>query len=137
MKFLKSPGEIESVVKQLTRKCSQLRWAVAWASHDFPLFHLLKENESKIRQLTVGIHFYQTHPNFIGAFLSHDAVRFVMNPDGVFHPKLYLFEFENGAWECVTGSPNWDLNHCRSESIRLTDPIEVPQILAAIMSRSS
>lgn len=106
MKFLKSPSEIESIVKQLTRKCRQLRWAVAWASHDFPLFHLLKENESKIRQMTVGIHFYQTHPNFISAFLNHDAVRFVMNPDGVFHPKLYLFEFEGGEWECVTGSPN-------------------------------
>jgi HKD family nuclease len=107
MKFLKSPTEIESAIKHLTRKCRQLRWAVAWASHDFPLFHLLKENETKIRQLTVGIHFYQTHPDFIGAFLNHDAVSFVMNPDGVFHPKLYLFEFERGKWECVTGSPNF------------------------------
>lgn len=57
--------------------------------------------------MTVGIHFYQTHPDFIGAFLSHESVRFVMNPSGVFHPKLYLFEFEGGAWECITGSPNF------------------------------
>jgi hypothetical protein len=30
-----------------------------------------------------------------------------MNPDGVFHPNLYMFEFENGEWECITGSPNF------------------------------
>ena len=30
-----------------------------------------------------------------------------MNPDGLFHPKLYLFEYKNGDWECVTGSPNF------------------------------
>ena len=107
MRILTSPSEIEGAIKHLTGRCDHLRWAVAWASHNFPLFNLLKENESKIRQLTVGIHFYQTHPGFIGAFLDQDTVRFVMNPNGVFHPKLYLFEFEGGTWECVTGSPNF------------------------------
>jgi hypothetical protein len=30
-----------------------------------------------------------------------------MNPSGVFHPKLYFFEYESGDWECITGSPNF------------------------------
>lgn len=76
-------------------------------THGTPLFHLLKENEDKIQQLTVGIHFYQTHPDFIGAFLDNKAVQFVMHPSGVFHPKLYLFESGDGHWDCVTGSPNF------------------------------
>ncbi|MCC7137782.1 MAG: phospholipase D family protein [Planctomycetes bacterium] len=29
-----------------------------------------------------------------------------MNPSGVFHPKIYLFEGKN-RWECVIGSPNF------------------------------
>ncbi|MCX7428141.1 MAG: phospholipase D family protein [Planctomycetia bacterium] len=107
MQFLASPREIESTLTRLLHKCEQLRWAVAWASHAAPLFPLLKRYERKIQQLTIGIHFYQTHPDFIEAFLNHESVRFVMHPDGVFHPKLYLFESEGGQWDCVTGSPNF------------------------------
>ncbi len=61
----------------------------------------------KIEQLTVGVHFYQTDPDFIEAFLEHPGAQFVMNPDGVFHPKLYLFEHKDGSWSCITGSPNF------------------------------
>lgn len=107
MKFLRTQKEAENQIRRLMRTCIRMRWAVAWASHDFPLFHLLQEYRTKIQQATVGIHFYQTHPDFITSFLDHDAVRFVMNPSGVFHPKLYFFEYENGDWECITGSPNF------------------------------
>lgn len=107
MNFLSTPQEIEGTLKRLLRKCDHVRWAVAWASHGTSLFDLLKENEEKIRQLTVGIHFYQTHPDFIATFLNHEAVNFVMHPNGVFHPKLYFFESDTGGWDCVTGSPNF------------------------------
>jgi len=107
MKFLRTQKEIEHQIKRLIDTCTRLRWAVAWASHEFPLFHTLHENRAKIEQLTVGIHFYQTHPDFISSFMDHHAVRFVMNPSGVFHPKLYFFEHEEGAWECIAGSPNF------------------------------
>jgi len=107
MKFLRTQKEAENQIRRMLRTCTRLRWAVAWASHDFPLFNLLQENMAKIEQATVGIHFYQTHPDFIASFMEHDAVRFVMNPSGVFHPKLYFFEYENGDWECITGSPNF------------------------------
>lgn len=109
MKFLRSPKETTLQIRRLLREYDSVRWAVAWASHHCPLFDLLQEHKSKIQQLTVGIHFYQTQPDFIASFMDHDAVRFVMNPDGVFHPKLYLFERENGGWECITGSPNFTL----------------------------
>jgi HKD family nuclease len=107
MRFLASSSEIDSALRTLTKKCTRLRWAVAWASHGFPLFDLLVKHRDKIEQLTVGVHFYQTHPDFMAEFLDHDAVRFVMNPSGVFHPKVYLFDLGRGHWECVAGSPNF------------------------------
>ena len=96
MRFLSTGAEIDTALRALTKKCTGLRWAVAWASHGFPLCDLLVKHRAKVKQLTVGVHFYQTHPDFIAEFLDHDAVRFVMNPSGVFHPKLYLFENQNG-----------------------------------------
>jgi len=107
MRFLADPHEIETAVSELLDKCKSLRWAVAWASHNLPLFDKLKTHQGKIEQLSVGIHFYQTHPDFIGTFIDNPCVQFVMNPDGVFHPKLYLFEHKDGSWDCITGSPNF------------------------------
>lgn len=107
MKFLSSPKKIEATLDRLIRKSLRLRWAVAWASQSSPLFKCLTENQQKIGQLTVGIHFYQTDPKFIESFMDHKRTSFVMNPDGVFHPKLYFFEFEDNKWECVVGSANF------------------------------
>lgn len=107
MRFLANPHECEEEVSALVRKCKSIRWAVAWASHGFPLFDTLEKFQDKIEQLSVGVHFYQTHPDFIEAFVANSRVRFVMNPDGVFHPKLYLFEHDDGSWDCITGSQNF------------------------------
>lgn len=116
MRFLASPKKIESVLDRLIRKSIRIRWAVAWASQKSPLFKLLKENEDKIEQLTVGIHFYQTDPDFIASFMGNPKAGFVMNPDGVFHPKLYYFEFGGGEWECVVGSPNFTKGGLKSNN---------------------
>jgi HKD family nuclease len=107
MNLLKSPAEMISAFTRLIRNCTGIRWAVAWASEDCPIFDLLKQHEKKIEQMTVGVHFYQTHPDFIEAFLCNEAVRFVMNPLGIFHPKVYWFGFDGGHWECIAGSPNF------------------------------
>src|SRR5947209_1660220 len=103
MRFLSTPETVEWEIGRLIRKCKRLRWAVAWASHNFGLCQLLEKHESKIHQLTVGIHFYQTHPDFIAAFLNRPTVHFVMDLGGVFHPKLYLFEHDDGGWDCIMG----------------------------------
>ena len=107
MKFLRNNREIQTELKKCIRTAESFRWSVAWASVGFPLFDMLLENRHKIHQLSVGIHFYQTHPDFIASFMDHDAVRFVMNPSGVFHPKLYYFKFPDGRWKCITGSANF------------------------------
>jgi HKD family nuclease len=107
MRVLTTAAEVSAELARLLRACSSCQVAVAWASVGFKAFDLLTKNAKKIERMVVGTHFYQTHPDFIERFLSHPNVRFVLNPDGVFHPKVYLFEKSGGAWECVIGSPNF------------------------------
>jgi HKD family nuclease len=110
MKFLASPNEIASTITSLICKCERIRWAVAWGSIGFAAFDALTKHTHKIEQLTVGLHFWQTHPAFIKAFLNHPKVRFVREGNGaVFHPKLYLFEHRGQEWDCVVGSSNFTL----------------------------
>ncbi|WP_237225510.1 phospholipase D family protein [Rubinisphaera sp. JC750] len=127
MKFLRRSKDTEAELKRLIQHCKSLRWSVAWASHGFPLLDHLVKHTAKIHQLTIGIHFYQTHPDFIAAFMGHDDVRFVMNPSGVFHPKLYYFDLGDGNWECITGSPNFTHSafHANTEHACLFSNIDV------------
>ncbi len=55
--------------------------------------------EKKVRQAA----------RFIDKFRNNDKVRYIFPPSekGVYHPKVYLFENGNGAWECIIGSPNF------------------------------
>jgi hypothetical protein len=81
--------------------------AVAWASTSFPGYDALLRERTKIIRAAVGILFYQTHPAFIQQFISDSRFRFVLNPSGVFHPKLYLFETSESSWACLLGSGNF------------------------------
>jgi HKD family nuclease len=107
MRFLATNSDLEAALAGLLKRCKRARWAVAWASSSAPGFELLTQQQSKIAQLTVGTHFYQTDPEFIAAFIEHSNAQFVLNPSGVFHPKLYYFEHGSGRWDCVVGSPNF------------------------------
>ena len=89
------------------RRYQSYRWCVAWASAGFPLCDELLKSRDRISQLVVGTHFYQTHPKFLEALLDHPAARFVLQPNGVFHPKIYLFENSPEDWACIVGSPNF------------------------------
>lgn len=80
---------------------------MAWASTEFTCCNTLLGNRGKIAHAIIGIHFYQTHPDFMETFLDDDRVRFVLNPQGLFHPKIFLFENNNTDWECLIGSANF------------------------------
>lgn len=84
-------------------------WAVAWAGNidKFKLAQILEENAYKIEKLIVGLHFYQTAPSFIECFMDKKGVRFVMQSDGTFHPKVYLFYNSKKDWSAIVGSSNF------------------------------
>jgi hypothetical protein len=107
MKLLTTSSQLDTAFGQLLDQYKQVSFAVAWASHGFTGYNKLVKHRRKIVQAVVGTHFYQTHPKFIAKFMDDDHVRFVKQPNGIFHPKLYLFENSPKDWSCLLGSPNF------------------------------
>lgn len=107
MNLLTTPSEIEGTICNLIKSYNVISFASAWASATSKAFPLLLEHSEKINKVIVGIHFYQTNPNFIKEFIDNEKVKFKTNPNGVFHPKIYLFENNSQSWECLVGSANF------------------------------
>lgn len=107
MKLITTAVELEKEFRRLTKHYDHFYWATAWASSGSKLFNDLLANKDKIQKIVVGIHFYQTHPDFIKAFLDDTKVRFIQQPEGTFHPKLYLFKDNSKKWELIIGSANF------------------------------
>lgn len=82
---------------------------VAWAGNPkgIEAIQYLLSHSEKIGKMVVGLHFYQTSPDFIRKFMALKDVRFVMRTDGVFHPKIYLFKNTKNDWCVLSGSSNF------------------------------
>lgn len=107
MKLLTTSNSLQTEFARLIKQYSNYYWATAWASTSPKLFNELLLLKDRINKITVGIHFYQTDPDFIEAFIGDDRVRFIQQPDGTFHPKLYLFMDSEDKWELLIGSANF------------------------------
>lgn len=107
MKLLLNPMDLANEFDRLCDDYTHYYWAVAWAGNDFDALGKLKGHQKKIAKLIVGLHFYQTHPAFIEEFIDHRGVRFIMQPNGTYHPKIYLFEDDADNWELLIGSANF------------------------------
>lgn len=107
MTLLTTPNEIETTICNLVKTYTSISFASAWASTSSKAFPLLLKHANKINKVVVGIHFYQTHPNFIKEFIDNEKVKFKTNPNGIFHPKIYLFQNNENDWECLIGSANF------------------------------
>ena len=105
MKLLLSAVEIGKSLTSLM-DFEEYYWAVAWAGQPNRLFDQLKQGKNRIKQLVVGTHFHQTSPAFIQELRTHPQVRFILQPSGVFHPKIYLFR-SGSEWAAVVGSANF------------------------------
>ena len=90
---------------ELLEKYDNVAFAVAWASFDTDVFNVVRQVKAKIHRAVIGTHFYQTHPSVVDEFVNFDQVRFVFQPQGVFHPKVYCF-WNTSDWELVIGSAN-------------------------------
>jgi HKD family nuclease len=107
MKLLTTAIELENEFKRLMEDYNNFHWATAWASSGSVLFKQLLYHKQKTKKIVVGIHFYQTHPDFIEAFLNNQKVHFIQQPQGTFHPKVYLFSNNQTNWELIVGSANF------------------------------
>src|SRR4030067_565101 len=100
-------GEIESTLVDLMKQYKRYRWAVAWASVGFGAWDALVRHKGRIHRIVIGTQFHQTHPKVISLFHRHPGVRFVRDPSGVFHHKVYLFENGPKSWTAVIGRANF------------------------------
>lgn len=107
MKIITTPKKLENEFLKLLDEYSNYYWTSAWASSKSKPFEKLVENYKRINKIIVGIHFYQTHPEFIETFLDNENVKFIEQPQGTFHPKLFLFYNSNKDWKLIIGSANF------------------------------
>lgn len=107
MEVLITPNEIQNKICSLINSYETISFASAWASANSKAFKALMKNKEKINKVVVGIHFYQTNPNFIKEFVDNKKVKFIVNPSGIFHPKVYLFSNNDNDWTCLIGSANF------------------------------
>lgn len=93
---------------ELAQHYSYISFATAWASSEHRAFqYLLDECVRKIKHSTIGLHFYQTSPDVLVRLKSHKNVKFILQTDGVFHPKVYLFWNRENDWALLSGSANF------------------------------
>lgn len=107
MKLIITSTELEAEFKRLIKQYKKYYWATAWAGVPANLLNELTIREERIEKIIVGIHFYQTHPDFIETFIDKDEVKFIHQPAGTFHPKIYLFYDNHNRWELLVGSANF------------------------------
>ena len=105
MKLLTGGRGLSKNLLELLEKYKNVAFAVAWASFGTDVFKALVQNKAKIWRAVIGTHFYQTHPDVLDEFVGFDQVRFILQPQGVFHPKVYFF-WDSSEWELVIGSAN-------------------------------
>jgi HKD family nuclease len=105
MKLITSNSTLLGNLSRLIKTYPGVVFAVAWASANTPIFQQLIANPSRIKKAIIGTHFYQTHPDVLDAFVGSQNVRFILQPKGVFHPKIYLFR-KHDKWEALIGSAN-------------------------------
>lgn len=105
MKLITTNAGLRVNLARLIKKYPNVAFAVAWASAGTDVFNELKKNRSNIHKAVIGTHFYQTHPDVLDVFTDSEKVRFMLQPKGVFHPKVYLF-WDKREWELLIGSAN-------------------------------
>jgi len=108
MHLITQGPKLKKTLSGLIRRHDNIAFAVAWATSAADVFNLIHRFRRKIRCGVIGTHFYQTHPNVLTEFIDFGQVRFVFQPQGVFHPKAYLF-WTGSKWDLLIGSANLTL----------------------------
>jgi len=105
MHLIKGGRSLDSKLMKLVQKHEHVAFAVAWASSGSNAFSAIKSARKKIFKAVIGTHFYQTHPDVLDEFVGFKKCHFVLQPQGVFHPKVYLF-WSKPYWDILIGSAN-------------------------------
>jgi hypothetical protein len=66
MRLITSKNKLEAECTRLLRNYHAFLWTTAWAGVSSKMYQKLVAAKGKIDRLVVGLHFFQTHPDFIG-----------------------------------------------------------------------
>ena len=130
MKLINTSGELSKQLKRLIKRYPYIAIATAWASAKTDVFEALVQNENRIVHAIIGTHFYQTDPDVLDQFVDSKRVKFMLQPDGVFHPKVYVF-WSKEAWEVIVGSPNLTVGALKMNSelsVLITSDDDQPEL---------
>lgn len=105
MKLISTNTALKSNLLRLIKKYQHISFGTAWASAGTDVFAALVQAKAKITTGVIGTHFYQTHPDVLDEFMGSSQVKFVLQPQGVFHPKVFAF-WTDTSWEVLIGSAN-------------------------------
>ncbi|MFA6677654.1 MAG: phospholipase D family protein [Bacteroidales bacterium] len=106
MKLITTSASLKSNFLRLLDSYKEYYWLTAWAGVEPDILEALSNNKKRIKQIVAGLHFYQTHPDFIKTFLDTETVKYIKQTQGTFHPKMYLFYNSDDEWEVLIGSAN-------------------------------
>lgn len=85
-----SRAKAQSSLIDLTRICTSMEWAVAWATPNALVDEAFK-HRAKFTRFVIGTHLYQTQPEVLTRFAPVPSVRVVPPTGALFHPKVYVF----------------------------------------------
>lgn len=105
MRLVAGGRSLDSMLQKLVARHENISFAVAWAGSGSEAYKAICSLRKKINKVVIGTHFYQTHPDVLDEFVGFDRCHFVMQPRGVFHPKVFLF-WSKGGWDVLIGSAN-------------------------------
>lgn len=105
MQFISDGNTLSNLLVRLTGKHDQISFASAWASFGTKFLEAIDNNRAKVMYGVIGTHFYQTHPDVLDMFIGFKNIHFVLQPSGVFHPKVYYF-WTKSNWDLIIGSAN-------------------------------
>lgn len=105
MRLIKGGSSLDSRLQRFTAEHDKMAFAVAWASPGSEAYSAISNDRNKIQKAVIGTHFYQTHPDILDDFVDFKRCHFILQPQGVFHPKVFLFWSES-TWDLLIGSAN-------------------------------
>ena len=105
MEIISTNEQLRKQLLRLIENYPEMAFATAWASASTDVFQSILTSKQKIFGAVIGTHFYQTHPDVLDHFVGSKKVKFILQPEGVFHPKVYIF-WDGLMWEMIIGSAN-------------------------------
>lgn len=135
MKLISTNTALKYNLLRLIRKHDHISFGTAWASAGTIVFAELIKARAKICTGVIGTHFYQTDPDVLDEFVGSSQVRFVLQPEGIFHPKVFAF-WTATSWEVLIGSANLTAGAIKANtelSTIITDQDGTPDLLMEVL----